>query len=123
MIIIDIPDNPNCQAVDMRVFHDLEPAQRVTHVRLERTAGHPTWCAITGWTTAGAPCPALAQKIDDSGDGTAFLVYGGDAGVRLADTDHVPVWDMRAVRQWGEPFLIMADMHDLRLTPPSHKTA
>ena len=63
MIIIEIPDNPNCETVDMRVFHDLEPPKTVRQVRLERRVGAPEWYAVTGWTVSGEPCPAQQMAI------------------------------------------------------------
>ena len=85
MLVIEIPPNPNCEPVDLRVFHDLEPPKPVAQVRVERpgdTRG-PQWCAVTGWTSANAACPALARKVDDSGEGVVLLISGGDAGLRF----------------------------------------
>ena len=123
MIVIEIPPNPNCEAVEMRVFHDLEPARQIAQVRLEREAGKPVWYEVTGWTVRGAPCPALAQKVDDSGDGTAFLIYGGDAGLRFRSAGTPDPWQLNHLHQWGEPFLILIDINELRFSPSAKKTA
>lgn len=117
MIPLEIPENPNCAPVDLRVFHDLAPPQRVEAVRLERAAGVPEWHAVTGWSAAGAPCPALLQKVDDSGEGVAFLLYGGDAGLRLQPAAGQTPWRLEAARQRGEPFLIITDLSDVRFAP------
>ncbi|MBI4342187.1 MAG: hypothetical protein HY599_02330 [Candidatus Omnitrophica bacterium] len=114
MIVIEIADNPNCSPVDLRVFHDLDAPQAVGAVRLERQTGVPAWYAVTGWTAAGTSCPAYAQKVDDSGDGTAFLLHGGDAGVRLRPLAVQGPWRMEDPQQWGEPFLILGDPSDLQ---------
>jgi hypothetical protein len=98
----------------MRVFHDLEPPQPVRQIRLERETGQAQWCDVTGWTTAGVPCPALVQKVDDSGEGVAFLVHGGDAGLRLRPVEHHTPWQLGDSQQWGEPFIILADRGDVR---------
>ena len=116
MIVIEIEANPNCEPVDMRVFHDTGPVASVGCVRLEREAARgPEWFDVTGWTMAGAPCPALAQKVDDSGDGVAFLVRGGDAGLRLKPSGR-DGWRLDASEQWGEPFLLIADEQDFRVS-------
>ena len=115
MVVIEIDPNANCEPVDMRVFHDLSPAARVSHVRLEREPGCPAWFELTGWTADGAPCPALAQKVDDSGDGIALLVRGGDAGLRFRPEADTAAWSLEAAAQWGESFLLIADEHDLRI--------
>ena len=114
MVLIEIPDNPNCVSVEQRVFHDLAPAQAITQVRLSRPDGVAAWCDVTGWTTAGAPCPARWQKVDDSGEGVAYLVYGGEAGLRFRLAGADGPWRLDAPDQWGEPFLIIADVKDVR---------
>lgn len=119
MILIEIPDNANCAAVELRVFHDVELAQPAGQVRLSRDGGSPQWYDVTGWTADDHPCPAWLQKVDDSGDGVAFLLHGGDAGVRLRPADARQPWNRGASRQWGEPFLIMGDRADVRLEVPA----
>jgi hypothetical protein len=116
MLAIEIPLNPNCEAVELRVFHDLEPPRPVSQVRLERGAAGsaPQWCAITGWTLANTPCPALARKVDDSGEGVILLVSGGDAGLRLKPAGDPAPWAMDQPAQWGLPFLLIPDPSDLR---------
>ena len=115
MIILDIPPNPNCEATE-RVFHDVEAAREITGIRLEREASRVAWYDVTGWTTGGNPCPALAQKIDDSGEGVAFLIYGGDAGLRFRPADAQEPWNIHNPRQWGESFLIIIDLNDLKFS-------
>jgi hypothetical protein len=117
LIAIEIPDNPNCEAVDLRVFHDVDAASPVAQVRLARDGETPRWCDVTGWTTAGRPGPARLQKVDDSGEGTAFLLYGGDAGVRLRPADGAGPWRLDDAAQWGCPFLLLTDLDDVRLSP------
>ena len=114
MIVIEIPPNPNCDPVEMRVFHDIAPARAILRVCLERASGQPAWYDVTGWTARGTPAPALAQKIDDSGEGTAFLIYGGDAGLRLRPANSRESWQLDHQDQWGEPFLIMIDINELK---------
>ena len=117
MPIIEIGENPNCDPVDTRVFHELGPPQPVAQIRLEREPGRPAWYDVTGWTAAGAPCPAHAQKVDDSGEGVAWLVHGGDAGLRLRPADAPAPWALQASHQWGESFIIVAEADELRPRP------
>jgi hypothetical protein len=114
MLVIDIPPNSNCEEVSLRVFHDLTPPQRVSGVRLARQAGEVRWHDVTGWTTAGMPCPAMMQKVDDSGEGVAFLIYGGDAGLRLQPAGRTTPWRLEEPGQWGAPFLLLPGPDDLR---------
>ncbi len=113
MIVIEISPNPNCEAVEMRVFHDLEPPRPVTRVRLERAPGQPEWCAVTGWTLKHTACPASVRKVDDSGEGVTMLVSGGEAGLRLRPADDAAPWRLDDPRQWGSPFLLIGDPRDL----------
>ena len=105
----------------MRVFHDLEPPRAVRRVRWERTPGALQWYDVTGWTAANAPQPALVSKVDDSGEGVAFLIYGGDAGLRFRSSDAHEPWGLSNPHQWGEPFIITPDLNDLQLTPTGKK--
>ena len=115
MLVIDIPANPNCSSVDLRIFHDLEPPRPVDQVRLALDGtGAGQWYAVTGWTSAGASIPALARKVDDSGDGVALLVSGGDAGLRLQPAERQAPWRLDDADQRGLPFLLIAEMGDLR---------
>ena len=117
MRLIEIPANPNCPPVELRVFHDLGPTSPVAQVRLARQPGSPEWYDVTGWTSAGASCPALRQKVDDSGEGVAWLLFGGDAGLRLKPAGSAKPWRLTDRRQWGEPFLLLVDERDVR---PEH---
>ena len=109
MVIVEVPPNPNCEPVDLRLFHDVEAAQPVHRVCLERTPDRPAWYEVVGWTAAGAPCPAWAQRVDDSGEGVAVLIHGGDAGVRLRPEGAAGPWTLDDPQQWGAPFLLLAD--------------
>ena len=116
MVVIDIPQNPNCEAVEMRVFHDLELPRQILQIRFEREPDNPQWYEIVGWTSANTPAPAWAQKVDDSGEGVALLVYGGEAGLRLRPAGSYEPWQLDNPRQLGLPFLILTDLDDLRFT-------
>lgn len=47
------------------------------------------WHEVTGWSSAdgGSGCPAQAALVEDSGAGSAVLVFGGDWGIRLTPVD------------------------------------
>ena len=101
--------------MDMRVFHDLERSRVVEQVRLERKPGYPQWFEVVGWTESGEACIAHAQKIDGSGEGVAFLIHGGSAGLRLKLIGAQEAWSEVSAEQWGEPILIVADPKDFIL--------
>ena len=101
-VLIQIPENPNCAAVDGMVFQCRSATRVVTHMRQDRGG----WCEITGLTEGGAVCPATACIVEDSGDGACYLIVGGDWGLRLRAEDG---------REWGEAYLLLGgDGEDLR---------
>lgn len=114
MLVLEIAENPNCEAVDMRVFHDLEPPRPASQVRLERQPGQPRWYAVMGWNLDHTTTPATARKVDDSGEGVVLLITGGSAGLRLQPAEAHGPWDLADASQWGEPFLLLGDPSDLR---------
>ena len=61
----------------------------------------------------GSPCPAYYARISDSGAGSAFLVYGGDWGLRFKRSSESDKWDMESPDQWGEPWLVLAEESDI----------
>jgi hypothetical protein len=105
-MILTVDENPNCEMPDPRVFQERSEPVRVSHVLRVRD-GKEVWCPILAWGENGPEGSAYARKVDDSGEGTCYLVYGGRWGLRLTDpATSIP---------WGEPFLLLPpDGADLR---------
>lgn len=113
-VYLSIEENPNCELYDARVFQERSEPRPVTHV-LRRRGDKEVWCPLTGLSANTAAGPALARKVDDSGEGTCYLVYGGPWGLRLKDPDCRDPWDLKDPHQWGEAFLLLpADGSDLK---------
>jgi hypothetical protein len=111
-VYIQIDENPNCPAWDGQIFQPLAPPRTVTHIRRERD-GVSRWCEVVGLEEGGAPVPASACTIEDSGEGRCWLVFGGAWGLRLRESGEA--WDLNDSRQWGEAFLLLGgDGADLR---------
>lgn len=115
MVVIEIAANANCEAVDLRVFHDLEPARPIRRVRVSHGQEPAQWHEVVGWTAAGQSAPALAQPVDDSGEGVAVLVRGADAGLRLRPAGSNAPWSLEQAQQWGAPFLLLGSTEDIQL--------
>jgi len=81
-VYIQIDENPNCAPLDGQIFQPRAALREVTHVCRERL-GEPVWCAVTGMAERGGLCPALAALIEDSGEGSCYLVFRGVWGLRL----------------------------------------
>ena len=103
-MFLRIEENPNCEIVE-RVFQERSSPTRVNQV-LRQRQGQEMWCSIEGVENESATIPALARKVDDSGEGTCYLGTGGAWGLRLSD----------GTSQWAESFLLLpGDGADLRL--------
>ncbi|MGH7274839.1 MAG: hypothetical protein ACREIQ_10330 [Nitrospiria bacterium] len=99
----------------MMRFKELGPPQRLKQVRLYDRKDEGEWCQITGWTNAerGPLCPAYARPIEDSGVGIAYLIYGGNYGIRFKPLDDEEEWDLNSPNQWGESYLVLTSTQDL----------
>ena len=105
-IEIDVSAGDNCQESLMLMFNGLiEPAPAAS-VWTTDPGGADMMCAVTGWSTEGA-CPAYSAMVEESGEGSALLVYGGDEGIRLKPLDSTEEWDLGSPNQWGEPCLLL----------------
>ncbi len=113
-VLLQIPENPNCDAMDAQVFQCRSAARTVTHILCERSAGLE-WCPVTGIDEGGVPCPATACIVEDSGDGACYLVIGGGVGTATAAAGHCRRVESRgpgavgravfpAVGRWGVRF-------------------
>ena len=113
---VSVDDNPNCDLPDARVFQERSQPRAVTQV-LRLRGGKEVWCPVVALGDQGATRPAMACKVDDSGEGTCYLVYGSRWGLRLKDPACQDPWDLQDPHQWGEAFLLLpADGADLRFS-------
>lgn len=115
-VIIDVESNENCETSYFARFKEVSPARAVSHVRLYDRNPNGEWCEVTGWTDDPAHpcCQAYAQVVEDSGAGLTYLVYGGRYGLRFKPEHVDEPWSLESSRQWGEPYLSLADEGDLR---------
>ena len=96
-----VEENPNCPS-DERVF-----AESGSHKEVLEIEAKDSWWAVTGVEEGGKFFPAKAVRVDDSADGTAWLVYGGNWGLRLKDRNKNEPWSLEDKSQWGLPFLVL----------------
>ncbi len=102
-----VEENPNCGA-DERVFPTRGDKREVAKVNInDRSGGNPSWCDVIAVDDPGTFAPAYAQRMDDSSDGTAWLVFGGNWGLRFRRPDETSEWSMSEKSQWGLPFLVL----------------
>ncbi len=115
-MVLEVESNDNCEASVFVRFKEIEPARPVSQIRIYDRTSQGEWCWVCGWTDhpthpRGA---AFAQRVEDSGAGLAYLVFGGLYGIRLKSVRVEEEWDLASANQWGEPYLLLADASDLR---------
>jgi len=113
---LEVESNPNCEAGVFARFKEIEAPRPISQVRIYERSARGEWYWVTGWTDdpANPCCPALAQRVEDSGAGIAYLVYGGIWGIRLKPIDVLEEWNLESSGQWGEAYLSLADVKDLK---------
>jgi hypothetical protein len=99
-------ENPNCGFMEDRVFMERTDPHPVTHV-LRLRLGEEMWCPVVAMDGTGHPGIALARKVEDSGEGMCWLVYGGLWGLRLKEPVCSDPWSLDDPHQWGEGFLLL----------------
>jgi len=106
----EVDENPNYpDSVSMR-FKELGPARAITQLRVSDRKDEGELCWVTGWCDDGNQpvCPAYAQPVEESGQGLAYLIYGGNWGIRFKPVALNEDWDLSSPNQWGEAFLLIA---------------
>lgn len=111
MLMIDVEPNPNCEAITM-VFREIEPPRRIMKLKVYDDRGE-RWCRVTGLDSDGRSSPAYAQKVEDSGEGVAYLIYGGAWGLRFKPDDSRESWDLEDPDAWGEAYKVYGDPDDI----------
>ena len=105
-IDVDVSESANCPLSLHRVFDAMREPVRVFRLMSSNPDGKDLMCSVTGWSPSG-PCPAYAALVEDSGEGIAMLVYGGEEGIRLKAAEGQEEWDLNSSQQWGEACLLL----------------
>lgn len=98
-MLIDIMSNENWNGAICARFEEKGAPKKVHTVRYEGNIYD-----VVGWSPEG-PCEAYGVLVEDSGAGSAVLVYGGEHGIRLRKAGSPEGWDVNNSGQTGEPFL------------------
>jgi hypothetical protein len=112
---VEVESNDNTPMMAQQVYKNLGLPFRVAQVRIFEGDPEGRLFTITGWSSAdgGSPVPAYAVQIEDSSAGAAYLVYGGDYGVRLRPADSDQPWSLADPDQLGETHLVLATLEDI----------
>ena len=117
---IEVEANPNCVGREGMRYRELGPPSPVVRVRIFDRRDEGEWCLVTAVQGAEPEPwgPAFVRRVEDSGAGVAYLVFGGAWGIRLCPVDRARPWSLDDPDQWGEPYLLLTDSHDLVLAEP-----
>jgi hypothetical protein len=112
---VEVEANDNTPMMAQQVYKNLGLPCRVTQVRIYEGEPEGKLHDIVGWSSAGdgTPVDAYAVHIEDSSAGDAYLVYGGDWGVRLRPAGSEEPWAIEDAGQSGETHLVLASDEDL----------
>ncbi len=114
-ISLDVEENDNCPGLPLMTYQKLGLPTGVTKVRIAGPHWPEELHLVTGWQSedGGAPCPAYYVRVSDSGAGSAYLLYGGDWGIRLKRESRDEDWSIESPDQWGEPWLLLGEESDI----------
>ena len=89
-----------------QMYHVISEFKPITFIECEKD-GKEVLASIIGWDAEKeTPCPAYACRIEESGDGVALLIFGGNGGIRMKAADDTSEWDVNNLEQWSESHLI-----------------
>ncbi len=112
-----IEDNVNC-GTEERVFAEKSKPQEVIAIQTNSPQGLLIWAEIVGVDEGGKFIPAQGVLVDDSGAGSAWLIYGGPWGIRCRTNQDE--WSLTNKAQWGLPFKVLdSSGEDVRFKPAS----
>ena len=104
---IEVTESQNCPLSLTRMFEAVEDVVEVSRVVTSDLNDVEHMCDVIGWSSETGPCAAYTALVEDSGEGIARLVYGGDEGIRLKPADVEEEWSLESRHQWGEACLLL----------------
>ena len=112
---VQVETNDNSLMSADQVYKNLSEPFPVVNVRIYDGGPGGTLCAVVGWSSSGGgtPVEAYAVQVEDSSEGSAYVIYGGDWGLRLRPYQSDEPWSMGDSAQFGETHLVLADREDL----------
>ncbi len=115
-MFVEVESSQNFEGSLFLRFKEQGPAKPLVQVKLYDRTVRGEWCDVIGWTDNDAEplCGALAQPVEDSGAGFAYLVFGGVCGIRLKPVVVDEPWSVDSPNQWGESHLLLSDLSDLK---------
>ncbi len=119
-VFIDVEEGENCPYSLQLVFGALDGPREVRRVRLYHESEVGALYDVVAWDNDdNASSAALGVAVEDSGEGRAYLVYGGNGGLRFRPASSRGDWDLAAPDQWGRSHLLLSRSEDVLWDSPS----
>ena len=112
-VLVDVEEGENCSYSMQLVFSTVDEARRVRQVRLYHESDAGRFYDVAAWHNEDEPSPALGVAVEDSGEGRAYLIYGGNGGLRIRPAESNHPWDLDAPDQWGRSHMLLANPQDI----------
>lgn len=114
-IVVNVEPNENCPYPFQYFFNGLSEPRPVRQVRLyHEGAEDGALYDVTGWQANGEAIPAMGALVLEAG-AQAYLIYGGDGGLRLQRAGSNMPWSLEAPGQWGESHFLISEAEDVML--------
>jgi hypothetical protein len=101
-----IEENPNCLGEE-RVFSESGPLKLVKKLNLDAPDGKRAWFEVAAVDEPNTFSPAHGVQVEDSGAGNAWLIFGGNWGLRFRITGSADAWSLDNPAQWGTAFKVL----------------
>ncbi len=112
IVEINITPNPNVDDEEIRTFMSHSTPLHIQHTlyypESSNEVAPPYKVVLVGWDVNNQPCQAKALCVEDSGDGHAWLIYGGKNGLRMCCSNTNELFHSFAIdnaNEWGENYL------------------
>ena len=103
---IDVEAKDNTSKNFSMLYRDISPSREVYCIKYQMN-GEDSPVQVKGWDNkTNSPCVAYACQVEESGDGTALLIYGGSGGIRMKPLEDETEWKLGALNQTGETHLV-----------------
>ena len=116
-VFIDVEEGENCPYSLQLVFSALDGPRDVRQVSLYHESDIGALYDVVALRNEdNAPSRALGAAVEDSGEGRAYLIYGGSGGsggLRFRPASSSAAWDLAAVDQWGRSHLLLSNLEDI----------
>lgn len=113
VLFLEVEEGENQPLSLQLVFSAVAEPRAVRRVRLyDRGVPEGSWYDVAGWNADGPSGEVAGVLVEDSGSGFAYLIHGGEQGLRLRPSGGAP-WDLADREQWGQTHMVLESESDI----------